>query len=78
MPVFARYLVRLADMLRLAEEHAATREIDPQTVPQARLAPDMLGFRVTTAYAILRHIGAPLGKAKCDGLRMYDGPTTAA
>src|SRR5574341_1531345 len=42
VPVFTRYLGRLAGLLDAAESHASSHGIEPATLLAARLAPDML------------------------------------
>ncbi|WP_372527561.1 DUF1993 family protein [Piscinibacter sp.] len=51
VPVFTRYLGQLAGMVRLAEEFAAQRNIDPQSILQARLSPSMYPFAVQVEIA---------------------------
>jgi hypothetical protein len=44
VPVFVRALANLSAILRKAEEHAATKKIDPAVLINARLAPDMFAL----------------------------------
>ena len=43
-PVFAHALENLANLLRKAEEHAKSQELDPASLIEARLAPDMFSL----------------------------------
>ena len=51
VPVFTRYLGQLARIVSLAEEHATKRNIDPQSVLQAQLAPSMYPFALQVEIA---------------------------
>lgn len=44
IPVYLRGLTVMADYIKKARMHCETRGLDPATILQARLAPDMLDF----------------------------------
>ena len=52
VPVFVRYLGQLKGIVDIAGRHCEEQAIDPQTVLQARLAPDMLPFAVQVEIAV--------------------------
>jgi hypothetical protein len=52
VPVFTRYLRQLAGLVAQAEHYARLHALEPQTVLQARLAPDMLPFAVQVEIAV--------------------------
>lgn len=52
VPVFVRYLEQLKGIVDIAGRHCEEQAIDPQTVLQARLAPDMLPFAVQAEIAV--------------------------
>ncbi|QNM94751.1 DUF1993 domain-containing protein [Chitinimonas koreensis] len=82
VPVFRRYLARLAALLDQAETHAAAHGLPPAELWQARLADDMLPFHAqvrTTADFALRSAAALAGIAKPDyGPLAADGPALRA
>jgi hypothetical protein len=51
VPVFSRYLGRLGAWVGAAEAHALARGIEPATLLDARLVPDMLPFESQVAMA---------------------------
>lgn len=65
VPPGIRMMNNLADVLRKAEEHAATRKIDPGVFVNARLAPDM--FPLSRQVQIASD-SAKLGAARLAGV----------
>ena len=45
VPLFLRALERSRDLLKIAEKHCQENSIDPKTLMEARLAPDMHPLR---------------------------------
>jgi uncharacterized protein len=62
VPVLTRYITHLGRMLGKAQTHATSRQIDPATILQARLAPDMLPLatQVEIAANFVFRLCAPL------------------
>lgn len=51
LPVFLRYLDRLSELVDVAEAHVQSQRLEPSSLLDARLAPDMLPFEVQVQIA---------------------------
>jgi hypothetical protein len=78
VPVFSARLTALSNILKIAEQNALDRKIDPQVFLTARLAPDMLTLTKQVQIATDHAKGAPSRLAKREVPKYEDNEASFA